>query len=102
MLELLKFWRNVWRMVKHGYFRKYGEPFLYKDFDKVYNALRNMGIIVTINTNGTLINEEIADMLSENKPRRVNITLYEQVMRLMQKYVKIQRDLIKLLMVLNF
>ena len=53
-----------------------GEPFLYKDFDKVYNALRNMGIIVTINTNGTLINEEIADMLSENKPRRVNITLY--------------------------
>ena len=53
-----------------------GEPFLYKDFDKVYNALRNMGIIVTINTNGTLINEKIADMLSENKPRRVNITLY--------------------------
>ena len=53
-----------------------GEPFLYKDFDKIYNALRNMGIIVTINTNGTLINEEIADMLAENKPRRVNITLY--------------------------
>ena len=53
-----------------------GEPFLYKDFDKLYNALRNMGMILTINTNGTLIDEKIADMLSKNKPRRVNITLY--------------------------
>lgn len=53
-----------------------GEPFLYKDFKKVYNALKNMGIIITINTNGTLIDEEIANMLKKNKPRRVNVTLY--------------------------
>lgn len=53
-----------------------GEPFLYKDFEKVYNALRDMGIIVTINTNGTLIDDKVADVLSKNKPRRVNVTLY--------------------------
>lgn len=53
-----------------------GEPFLYKDFKKVYNALRDMGMIVTINTNGTLIDEEIAEVLAKNKPRRVNVTLY--------------------------
>lgn len=53
-----------------------GEPFLYKDFKKVYNALRDMGIVVTINTNGTLIDKEIADVLAKNKPRRVNVTLY--------------------------
>lgn len=35
-----------------------------------------MGMILTINTNGTMINEELARFLGENKPRRVNITLY--------------------------
>ena len=33
-------------------------------------------MIVTINTNGTLIDEEWADFFAENKPRRINITLY--------------------------
>ena len=53
-----------------------GEPFLYHNFEKLYYGLRDMGMIITINTNGTLIDEKIADMLSLNKPRRVNITLY--------------------------
>lgn len=53
-----------------------GEPLIYKDFDKLYLGLKKMGLIVTINTNGTLINEEIADMFAKSKPRRVNITLY--------------------------
>lgn len=35
-----------------------------------------MGMILTMNTNGTLIDEEMADFLAENKPRRINITLY--------------------------
>ena len=33
-------------------------------------------MIITINTNGTLIDEELARFLAEYKPRRVNITLY--------------------------
>lgn len=53
-----------------------GEPLLYKDFNKLYSNLRNMGMILTINTNGTLIDENVADLLAKNKPRRVNITLY--------------------------
>lgn len=35
-----------------------------------------MGIVLTINTNGTLLDEEWADFFGENKPRRINITLY--------------------------
>lgn len=53
-----------------------GEPLLYKEFEKIYNGLREMGMIVTINTNGTLINDKVCNMLANNKPRRVNVTLY--------------------------
>lgn len=53
-----------------------GEPFLYPDFKRLYLGLKQMGMILTINTNGTLIDEELADFFAKNKPRRINITLY--------------------------
>lgn len=53
-----------------------GEPFLYPEFRKLYLGLKEMGMIITINTNGTLIDEELAAFLGQHKPRRVNITLY--------------------------
>lgn len=53
-----------------------GEPFLYPDFRKLYLGLREMGMILTINTNGTLIDEDWAEFFGKYKPRRVNITLY--------------------------
>ena len=53
-----------------------GEPLLYPHFRELYQKLRGLGMIVTINTNGTLIDEEWADFFAENKPRRINITLY--------------------------
>ena len=53
-----------------------GEPFLYPDFRRLYLELRKMGMIITINTNGTLIYEDLAEFLGTHKPRRVNITLY--------------------------
>ena len=53
-----------------------GEPLLFPDFKRLYLELRSMGFIITINTNGTLVDEEWADFFGRNKPRRVNITLY--------------------------
>ena len=53
-----------------------GEPFLYPDFRRLYLGLREMGMILTINTNGTLIDEDLAEFFGKYKPRRVNITLY--------------------------
>lgn len=53
-----------------------GEPLLFPDFKALYLELRKMGMILTINTNGTLMDEALADFFAENPPRRINITLY--------------------------
>lgn len=53
-----------------------GEPLLFPDFQKLYLKLRQLGLILTINTNGTLLNEEWAAFFGRYKPRRMNITLY--------------------------
>lgn len=53
-----------------------GEPLLYPAFRAVYLAVRKLGMIVTVNTNGTLLNEDWAAFFAKNPPRRVNVTLY--------------------------
>lgn len=53
-----------------------GEPLLHPDFRKIFCKLQEMGMIVTLNTNGTLIDEHMADFFTIHRPRRVNITLY--------------------------
>jgi len=53
-----------------------GEPLLYPEFQKLYLHLKKLGMIITINTNGTLIDEAWADFFAVNRPRRINITLY--------------------------
>ena len=53
-----------------------GETFAYPEFEKVYLALEQMGMMVTINSNGSLITEKRARWLEEHRPMRINITLY--------------------------
>ncbi len=53
-----------------------GEPLLHPDFKEIYLALKKMGMILTINTNATLIDESWAEFFGKHKPRRINITLY--------------------------
>lgn len=53
-----------------------GEPLLFPEFRKLYTELKRMGMILTINTNGTLLDKEWADFFGKYKPRRINITLY--------------------------
>lgn len=53
-----------------------GEPFLYPGFRELYTQLHQMGFILSINSNGTLIDEETVEWLKKAAPSRINITLY--------------------------
>lgn len=53
-----------------------GEPLLRNDFCHIYSSLVQMGLMVSINTNGSLINDEIIECFRTYRPERVNITVY--------------------------
>lgn len=53
-----------------------GEPFLHKDFQKIFAEFLSLGLQVSINSNATLIDEPMAKWLGEHRPTRINITVY--------------------------
>ncbi|MDF2988031.1 MAG: Radical domain protein, partial [Eubacterium sp.] len=53
-----------------------GEVFLRKDFEKIYEALTEMGLNITIFTNGSMITPEKAKWLGKIPPHRVSVTVY--------------------------
>lgn len=53
-----------------------GEPFLRPDFKEIYYALHHMGLMISINTNASLIDEETVAFLKQYPPLRLNISLY--------------------------
>lgn len=53
-----------------------GEPLLRPDFPEIYRGLHEMGLILSINTNGYLLRGELLELFKELPPSRVNISLY--------------------------
>ena len=53
-----------------------GEIFARKDFLEIYTEAKKRGFLITLFTNGTMINERIADYLVQYPPFAVEITLY--------------------------
>lgn len=53
-----------------------GEIFARKDFLEIYTYAKKKGFLITLFTNGTIINESIADYLAEWPPFAIEITLY--------------------------
>lgn len=53
-----------------------GEVFLRKDFREIYEALVDMGFILTIYSNGTLITPEVAGWLGRIPPSQIDISVY--------------------------
>jgi MoaA/NifB/PqqE/SkfB family radical SAM enzyme len=53
-----------------------GEIFARKDFLEIYTYAKTKGFLITLFTNGILINERIADFLVSQPPFAIEITLY--------------------------
>lgn len=53
-----------------------GEPFLRQDFQEIMGKMLERGLQVSINSNGTIIDESMARWLGMHRPVRLNITLY--------------------------
>lgn len=53
-----------------------GEPTLRPDFKEIYTALSDMGFLLRLFTNGTLITPDLMALLRERPPQSMEITLY--------------------------
>src|SRR6266849_6671330 len=53
-----------------------GEIFARKDFLEIYSCAKQKGFLITLFTNGTVINERTADYLRDFPPFGIEITLY--------------------------
>lgn len=53
-----------------------GEPFVRKDFFEIYGAMKKMGLMISINSNGSMLTGEVLRKLIEDPPFRVNVSLY--------------------------
>ena len=53
-----------------------GEPLLWPDFWTLYEELIDMGFQISINTNGSLIDEAAIRRFTAKPPHRVNVTVY--------------------------
>ena len=53
-----------------------GEIFARDDFLEIYTYAKKKGLIITLFTNGTLIDEHVADTLAEWRPFSIEISIY--------------------------
>lgn len=53
-----------------------GEPLLWPDFWTLYDELIDMGFVLSINTNGSLIDEAAIEHFRRKPPQKISITLY--------------------------
>ena len=53
-----------------------GEPLVRKDFFEIYDGMRQMGLMISVNSNGSMLQGKIMERFLENPPFRFNISLY--------------------------
>jgi len=53
-----------------------GEPLLRDDFPRIYSRAKERGLLVTVFSNGTLVNDKVAGMFRDLPPHEVEISLY--------------------------
>ena len=53
-----------------------GEPSLRPDFIELLRGLKSMGLLISVNSNGYLLQGELLEQLLRDPPHRLNISLY--------------------------
>ncbi len=53
-----------------------GEPLLHPDFWEIYNGATELGLLVTVYTNGCLIDEAVVEKLKANPPLNIKMSIY--------------------------
>ena len=53
-----------------------GEPTLRPDFPEILSGLKRMGLLISVNSNGFLLQGALLDRILKDPPHRFNITLY--------------------------
>ena len=53
-----------------------GECLLHKGFWEIYNHCRSRGIVVSVNTNATLITDQVVRNFKASPPRQIQVTIY--------------------------
>lgn len=53
-----------------------GEPLIREDFPEIYMGLKRLGLLISVFTNATLINEEHIALFKKYPPRDIEITVY--------------------------
>ena len=53
-----------------------GEPLLRKDFTEIYLGLKRLGLLVSVFTNGALINKNHVKLFKKYPPRDIELTVY--------------------------
>ena len=53
-----------------------GEPLVRKDFFEIYEGMKKLGLVISINSNASMIRGEILEKFLEDPPARFNISLY--------------------------
>lgn len=66
-----------------------GDPLVRSDFEEIYRYARQLGLIVSVYTNGALITPQIAELFEEITPRVVEITLYGATAETFEKVTRV-------------
>ena len=66
-----------------------GDPLLRKDFPALYRHAKELGMLVTVFTNGTLVDDRIAALWEELPPYLVEISLYGLTRAVYEKVVAV-------------
>ena len=53
-----------------------GEPMVRKDFFEIYRGMKEMGLLISINSNGSMLQGNILEEFLKDPPFRFNISLY--------------------------